>query len=146
MRTVLDEAERHALLERVGRLAPGFTPVEGSLTAQRMLCHISDQLAVALGDIPGTRRDTSFTRTFGKWFVLYAPVRIPFGRVGTVPEMLTTEPSEWAADVARVESLLMRFVDADRVAAHAVFGRLTHREWGILTATHIDHHLRQFGV
>ena len=57
-----------------------------------------------------------------------------------------TEPSSWGDDVARFESLLSRLVDADRVAPHSVFGRLTHNEWGVLAAKHIDHHLRQFGV
>ncbi|TFH09936.1 MAG: hypothetical protein E4H08_04675 [Candidatus Atribacteria bacterium] len=64
------------------------------LTAPRMLCHIADQLAVALGDIPGWRQDNLITRTFAKRFVLYAPFRFPFGRVQIVAEMLTTEPSD----------------------------------------------------
>jgi len=146
MMTVLSEADRAVLLSRIRSLTPELTPVEGTLTVARMLCHIADQLAVAIGDIASERRDSLVMRTLARWFVLYAPIRVPFGKVGTVPEMLTTEPSNRADDVARIESLLSRLVGADRVAAHSVFGRLSKREWGILAARHIDHHLRQFGV
>ena len=146
MMTVLAEADRDALLARVRNLTPESAPVAGTLTAPRMLCHIADQLAVALGDITGERHDSLVMRTLAKWFVLYVPIRVPFGKAGTVPEMLTTEPSSWGDDVARFESLLSRLVDADRVAPHSVFGRLTHNEWGVLAAKHINHHLRQFGV
>jgi hypothetical protein len=146
MMTILANADRDALMARVRALTPERTPVVGTLTAQRMLCHIADQLAVAVGDIPGQRKDTLITRTLAKVFVLYALLRIPFGKVGTVPEMLTTEPSSWASDIARFESLLSRFTDADHVAPHAAFGPMTHSQWGILAAKHIDHHLRQFRV
>jgi len=60
--------------------------------------------------------------------------------------MLTTQPSDWEQDSSRFVSLLSRLVAAKNVAPHSVFGRLSRRQWGILAAKHIDHHLRQFGV
>jgi Protein of unknown function (DUF1569) len=146
MKTLLTESDRHALMARIGNLVPGSKPIAGTLTAPRMLCHIADQIAVALGDIAGSQQDTWVMRTLAKWFVLYAPIRIPFGKVKTVPEMLTTEPTDWENDQARFRSLVARFSGADHVSPHTVFGKLSHREWGILAAKHIDHHLRQFGA
>ena len=146
MRSILVEADRERLLARLRGLQPDATPVAGTLTAARMLCHLADQLAVAIGEIPSRCRDTFVTRSVAKGFAVYAPIRIPFGRVKTVPEMLTHEPSDWEGDMARVVSLVSRFVEADRFAPHPVFGRLTRTQWGLLAATHIDHHLRQFGV
>ena len=146
MKTLLANSDRHSLLTRVRSLTPESMPEAGTLTTPHMLCHIADQIAVALGDIPGKRQDTWITRTLAKWFVLYAPIAIPFGKVSTVPEMLTTQPLDWEHDLARFEILVNRFADADHSALHAVFGELSHREWGILAAKHIDHHLRQFGA
>ena len=118
----------------------------GTLTATGRFCHIADPLAVALGDIPCQRRGYLVTRTLAKGFVLYAPLRIPFRKVGAVPEILTTEPSSWANDIARFKSVLSRLADADRLAPHSVFGTQTGTQWGVLATKHIDHHLRQFGV
>ena len=146
MKTLLAESDRQSLLIRASHLTPESMPVAGTLTAPRMLCHIADQIAVALGDITGARQDTWVMRTLAKWFVLYVPIPIPFGKVSTVPEMLTTQPSDWERDFARFEMLVSQFTSTERFATHAVFGRLSHREWGIIAAKHIDHHLRQFGV
>ncbi len=118
----------------------------GRLSAREMVCHLADQLAVALGDIPSKPTGNLFTKTFAKWLVLYGPFPSPKGKVSTVPEMLTTQPSNWEEDTARFESLLSRLVDAETLAPHPAFGRLSHRQWSILAAKHIDHHLRQFGV
>jgi hypothetical protein len=146
MKTLSTKSDRHALMARISNLVPESEPIAGTLTAPRMLCHIADQIAVALGDITGSQQDTWVMRTLAKWFVLYAPIRIPFGKVETVSEMLTTEPTDWESDQARFRSLVSRFAGTDRVSAHTVFGKLSHREWGILAAKHIDHHLRQFGA
>jgi len=111
-----------------------------------MVCHLGDQLAVALGEIPSEPRGSLLTKTVAKWLVLYVPFPAPRGKVNTVPEMLTTEPSDWGKDTARFESLLSRLADAETLAPHPAFGRLSHRQWSRLAAGHIDHHLRQFGV
>lgn len=146
MTSILVEQDRRALLARFHRLTPQHHPLWGGLGAKKMVCHLGDQLAVALGDIPSEPKGGLLTKTVAKWLVLYVPFPAPKGKINTVPEMLATEPSDWEEDTARFESLLSRLVDAKKVAPHSVFGRLTHSQWGTLAAKHIDHHLRQFGV
>jgi len=48
MRNILVESDRDRLLARLRTLRPDAKPVAGTLTAARMLCHLADQLAVAL--------------------------------------------------------------------------------------------------
>lgn len=146
MRSVLVKTDRESLLGRFRELTPEHRPLWGRLSAREMVCHLADQLAVALGDIPAKPKGNLFTKTFAKWLVLYLPIPVPKGKVQTVPEMLTTEPSNWEKDIARFESLLSRLVDVEILAPHPAFGRLSHRQWSRLAAGHIDHHLRQFGV
>jgi hypothetical protein len=146
MSSILVERDRRTLLVRFRKLTPEHQPSWGALNAKKMVCHLGDQLAVALGDIPSEPKGSLLTNTVAKWFVLYVPFPAPKGKVNTVPEMLTTQPSNWGQDSSRFESLLSRLVDAKALAPHPAFGKLSRSQWGILAAKHIDHHLRQFGV
>lgn len=111
-----------------------------------MVCHLSDQLRVALGDLPCRDVSTLMLRTAVKWLVLRTAFQAPPGKVKTAREMLTTEPAGWAADLATCEALLERLAGATTVAPHPAFGPLSAEEWGVMAWKHFDHHLRQFGV
>lgn len=146
MATILDPEHRDTLLARFRRLTPDRRPLWGTMNAPKMVCHLSDQLRVALGDLETTDQGSFLTRTLVKWLVLHTPLPTPKGKIRTAPEMLTAEPSSWAEDTRAFETLVARFVDAKEVAPHPAFGALSHRQWGALAARHVDHHLRQFGV
>ena len=146
MSSILVERDRRTLFARFRKLTPEHQPSWGRLSAREMVCHLGDQLAVALGDISSEPKGSLLTKTVAKWLVLYVPFPAPKGKVNTVPEMLTTQPSDWEKDTARFEPLLSRLVDTKALAPHPAFGKLSRSQWGILAAKHIDHHLRQFGV
>jgi hypothetical protein len=88
-----------------------------------------------------------------KWFALYAPIRWPPG-VPTTPELDQTvggtRPTDFAADVAELETLLTRITTDQRGrlagCAHPVFGRMSEAAWLRWAYLHADHHLRQFGA
>ncbi len=146
MPSILNREERRSLIARFRKLTPEHRAVWGTLTVDRMICHLGDQLRIALGDAGSRSRGNPLTHTVAKWMVLYLPLSPPKGKVKTVPEMLATEPTTWEADTAEVERLISRLTEAKEVAPHPVFGRLTTSQWGLLAAKHMDHHLRQFGV
>jgi hypothetical protein len=142
MPTILDSADREAILQRLRRLEPGSRPGWGTLTVARMVCHLADSLRVGLGDVSAKRVDTR--RTLIKWLVVYSPVKPPPGKVQTAPEMLMSTPTTWAADLATLEALLARTATQSS-ATHPFFGPLPPAGWGRLGWKHVDHHLRQFG-
>lgn len=146
MATLLNEQDRTDLLDRLRRLTPEQPPKWGRLDAPRMLCHVADQLRVALGEIPGTFTGNPLTRTLLKWLVIYAPISPPPGKVETAPEMLTTRPASWPDDLRAAETLLERVGRGEARAVHPAFGPLGPAAWGRLSFKHLDHHLRQFGV
>lgn len=146
MPSLLVAADRDAVLARLHRLTPATQPRWGLLTAPRLLCHLADQLRVALGDLPVVRRDTVMSRTLLKWLVVYSPLQAPPGKVQTAPEMLTATPSDWAADLLACETLAHRLATTPAGAVHPMFGPLSHDGWGRLAWKHLDHHLRQFGL
>ncbi|HXW96830.1 MAG TPA: DUF1569 domain-containing protein [Gemmatimonadales bacterium] len=146
MPTIENPEARAAIVARLRTLNPGSQPKWGTLTAPRLLCHLADQLRVALGDIPSKPRGNWLTHSLIKWLAIDTPMQAPPGKVRTVPEMMSTLPSTWEADLHACEELLDRLARARTVAPHPAFGPLSRRAWSRLAWKHLDHHLRQFGA
>ena len=143
--TLLNNADRAAIIARLRRVTPDRIPLWGSLTAPRMLCHVTDQLRVATGIIIGRHRDTLFRRTVLKWMVVRSSLQAAPGKVQTVPELLSSAPTTWAADMATCIRLINEVGMGKANGRHPAFGPLNEREWGRIAWKHFDHHLRQFG-
>jgi hypothetical protein len=146
MPTLMNTADRDALLARLRRLEPSAKPRWGRLTAPKMVCHLADSLRIALGEVQALPVDNFASRTILKWLVVYSPVRPPPGKIETSPEMLATAPASFPNDVATVEQLVARTASTLSNARHPFFGPLSPGGWGRLNWKHLDHHLRQFGV
>jgi hypothetical protein len=111
-----------------------------------MVCHVSDQMRVALGDLETKPVHTFATRTFLKFLVVSTGFAPPRGKVQTAPEMLTSRPATWEADLQACRELAERIGRGDARAVHPMFGPLSSEEWGKLCWKHLDHHLVQFGA
>jgi hypothetical protein len=146
MPTLLDPTARAVVLQRLRTLAETSEPRWGTMTAPQMLCHVADQMRVALGEIPATDRSTLLRRTLLKWLVVETPFRAPPGKAKTSPEMQTSQPTDWGEDLAACEGLIERVGMGGAAAVHPSFGPLTPRQWGRMCWKHLDHHLRQFGA
>jgi len=140
------ERDREAILRRLRILTPQHQRRWGTMNAHQMLCHVSDQMRVALGDLSAKPFGGPLTGLIMRWYSIHTPGPWPRGRVRTAREMLTAKPAGWDADVRACEELISRFGREDPQAVHPRFGRLTPREWGILSAKHTNYHLTQFGV
>ncbi len=146
LRTLLAEEDRALILERLRRLTPDAQAAWGTLNAPRMLCHVADQLRVALGDVPTAPAHTLASRTFLKFLVVNTGIRPPRGKIMTAPEMLVSQPTDWDADLSACIELTERVGRGTASAVHPTFGPLSPQEWGQLCWKHLDHHLVQFGV
>ena len=146
LRSLLSAEERSDLMRRLRRLTPGTEPAWGTLTAPRMLSHLADQLRVALGDLPARPVHTPVSRTLVKFLVVNTGFEPPRGKIRTAPEMLTSKPGAWDADVSACMQLAERVGAGSARAVHPAFGPLTPEEWGRLCWKHVNHHLVQFGV
>lgn len=143
--TLLNDADRAAIIARLRRVTPDRAPRWGLLSAPKMLCHVTDQMRVATGVIIGRHRDSLLRRTLLKWVVVYSSMQPPPGKVQTVPEMLSTAPTTWDADMATCIRLINEVGLGKANGRHPAFGPLSAREWGRVGWKHFDHHLRQFG-
>jgi hypothetical protein len=144
--TLLNHNDRTLIVERLRRVRPEARPAWGSLDAPRMLCHVADQMRVALGDVPTKPRHSFITRTLVKHLVVNTGMQPPRGKVQTSPEMLGSPPSSWEADLSACVQLVDRVAEGTANAVHPAFGPLSSEEWGRLCWKHLNHHLVQFGV
>ena len=132
------------------------------MSAATMVCHVTDHLHMALGDVAVERAPLQVAIAgrklpVGRGMLWFGPVRTlmahwlpwPRGWVGAPPETLRTTPGEWAEDLAGLHEMIGRASGKDpgeKWGTHPVFGRLSGREWGKICWKHPDYHLRQFGV
>lgn len=148
MPSMRDPAGRDALVARLRRLQPDAARRWGSMTAPRMVAHLSDQMRHTLGDSVAARRDGFLRWRIVRHAVIYW-IPWPKGRIKGPPEAFVTPPGSWEADVAGLETLVERFVARDPDAPwpeHALLGPMSTEEWGAFCYKHFDHHFRQFGV
>jgi len=147
MLTLWDSATQRDLLARIDRVTDSSKALWGRFTPDRMLCHLTESMKMANGEIPVEPKKLPIRFFPLKQFLLYVA---PFAKgLPTSPELLASP--ETSVDEARVHlrGAIERFIAAGPGAKrpdHPAFGRLTSRGWGVLTARHCDHHLRQFGV
>ena len=151
MKTIYDEDECRALVERLGRLTPDSQGRWGRMTAPQAVCHLSDAFRVSLGDISHPVVGNFFHRTIIRWVALSTSIKWPHG-AKTLPafdqEQGGTPPASFAEDVNDLRDLILRFAASKGagLSPHPAFGGLKPGEWGRWGYRHMDHHLRQFGV
>lgn len=147
MRSIFDSSERKRLLQRLDALTPDAPARWGGMSAHQMICHLTDALtsSAAASPEPGTGVLARFPF---KQLVIYI-LPWPKGKLQSPPDLLATQPSDWAGDLRQLRTQLERVGQrgpAGTWPASEVFGHLSGRQWGALLRTHIDHHLKQFGV
>jgi len=148
-KTVFDAEARASLVARMEAVPVDRGPLWGKMDAPRMLCHVSDAVRVALGDITAASKGKSpFANPLVRFLAIYV-LPWPRGKMETAVEMLTSSPTERDADLAAFRTLLDRIGARGAGGAwpaHPLFGRMPGKTWGDLTYRHVDYHLRQFGA
>jgi len=146
VRSLRNDTDRELLLERLRRVPRDAKPLWGSLDAPRMLCHTADVMRIALGELPSKPAHSVLSRTIGKFMVVNTGLQAPRGKIETAPEMMTSVPKSWDADLAACVELVERVGRGSPRAVHPAFGPLSPDEWGRMCWKHLNHHLVQFGA
>jgi hypothetical protein len=113
-----------------------------------MLCHITDQLRHALGELDAKPIRSPLAVFPLNWLVIHV-LPWPKGRANSPPEFLERTPQAWETDRSQCRRLIhemsQRGAQVDWPVS-PVFGHISGRWYGALAYKHLDHHLRQFGV
>jgi hypothetical protein len=150
MKTIRNEPDRAALIERLNKLNGNEERLWGKMTVNQMMSHL-----VQAGEMPFghelENHSNFMSRNFIKPLVLYI---LPMPKeVKTAPEMNQQEngrkPLEFTEDKLKVIDLTNKIgtlTETVECREHPFFGPMNAKEWGIIVHKHVDHHLKQFGV
>lgn len=148
MGSILNEADRAAIRQRIGSVTSASTPRWGRMDSRAMLTHLKLSTLMALGELPVACKSKRVFQVFPFKHLILHVVPFPKG-APTAPELLASDAG--SVDAIRQELLTL----LDRMGAgpreghgpvHPLLGRLSFGEWGLATYKHTDHHLRQFGA
>jgi hypothetical protein len=145
--TLWNEEDRRELEARLARLRPDARGLWGGFDAPRMMCHITDAIRSATGDVPCEPKPSPFRYPIINSLVMFY---LPWPKgAPTAPELISRQPEAWDVEVARFRSAVTDLTKRPRDGAwpvHAAFGKLSGSQWGRLLYRHTDYHLKQFGV
>lgn len=145
--SLFDLQPRLEILGRIDALSGDAPRLWGTMNASQALCHLSDQLRFAIGELTPRGPKGPLTLLPMKWIgIVLMPW--PHARITASIELLQTRPSPaFDDDRAELIRLIDDFASTNGVGlgAHPMFGELSPRMWGILAFRHLDYHLRQFG-
>ena len=145
--TIWDPEAKARVVARIRALRSDAPRGWGTMNAPQMIAHLSDQMRHTLARTPVAARPGILRNPLVRWASIYL-VPWPKGRVKGPPEAFSTPPAEWNDDVDALVVLLDEFTArdiADSWPEHALFGRMSGKDWGAFIYKHFDHHLRQFG-
>jgi len=146
--TIFEAKHRAEILARLRSLKPDAARRWGRMTVAQMVAHLSDQMRHTLGDQPCAPVRGPLRWAFVQYLSIYW-LPWPKGRIKGPPDAFVTKPAVWEDDVRGLEKLLERFATkgpSGEWPEHALFGRMTGRDWGVFCYKHFNHHLTQFGA
>lgn len=143
----MTEEQVHQMYLRIDKVVPNQKPLFGTMNANQMICHCTDQLRLAIGSI----RALEYGNYEAKQIIALSKA----GRTIPVPKGLGqvegggTKPTHFENDKKTLKEHLLRFSilpDNFQFGEHPYFGKINKERWDKITQFHVDHHLKQFNV
>ena len=149
-KNLFEESVSEQIINRAARLTNESLPLWGTMTAGEMLRHCSVALAATLST-PNEVRPTTIKQKISRFLMLNVIPTFPKG--AKTPHPLNMKKNNitveaLANELENFNTHVHQFVQHQQpvVVSHPYFGRMSRKQWGIVTWMHLDHHLRQFGV
>jgi hypothetical protein len=116
------------------------------MSVDQMLWHVSDALALALGELSVPPTKPPLPRGLLKFMIL----NLPWGKnAPTMPQFVAKQSYDFEAERTRCLGLIDRAASMDLNSewpTHPMLGRMSGSQVSRLHAKHLHHHLTQFGV
>lgn len=151
MNSILTSEIKSDCIKRINAINESSQKLWGKMTANEMLCHCADQIRMVLGEIKTADQSNFVSRTLLKYLVLLG-MPAPKGKVETAQEIkqgeLGTKCTSFEEDRKNLINLINKFIadESEKYPLHPFFGELSRKQYGKLIYSHLDHHLKQFGV
>jgi hypothetical protein len=147
--TIFSAESLEATLGRVRSLTPDAGAKWGKMNVTQMLAHCQASVRLAAGET--TLKRVFIGRLFGRLAKKTITSDKPWKKgLPTAKEFVVRDAHDFGAERERLLVLVERLGRGGPAGLtrhpHPFFGELTPIEWDVLTARHLDHHLRQFGA
>lgn len=147
-KNIFEDAVCHDVIARLNRLTPETARQWGTMDAPQMLAHLSIPLQTGMGLL---QAKSVYVPIISPLFIQYLMRGGKFfkGKTPTMKEFVVSGNPDFVKEKQALEVTLKEFIalgKAGKLTKHPFFGKMNPTEWGIVTYSHIDHHLRQFGV
>ena len=105
---MFDAEVRAGFVGRIQKLQPNAQRQWGRMNAKQMVCHLTDQLRITLGDIPAKPMPSPLGFPVVKQLVIDV-LPWPKGKIIGPAEAFTTPIGEWQQDLSTLVDLLEHF-------------------------------------
>ncbi len=150
-KNLLQPNARQELTERINLLRPNIQQHWGKMNVNQMMQHCTDGLKVAYGDVKVTPEKTGWLhKKMVRYFILYTNIAAPKEKTATYPELNMVErginPTNFTELKYQLTEGVNNFPSKKTLTVHPFLGKFTDANWARMMYTHLDHHLKQFGV
>lgn len=147
MKTIWEKEAREELLTRANTLNPDLPALWGKMNCPKMLAHVTDGLRMTMGEMEVASKNSPLKFAPLRHMIIYW---LPFPKgAPTAPELIERTPGEWEREIIEFKEALARLAASSQRTdwpEHPAFGKLSAKDWGVLSYRHLDHHFKQFGV
>lgn len=146
MKSIFEENTYNELLERIDNLNENSERQWGKMAVGQMAWHCQFPLKWGVEN-----KKAGNGNLFVKLFFKKSMYNDKSWRknLPTSPHLKTKEDKDITAEKTKLKQLTTEF-NACKTRTewnpHALFGKLTHEQWGQMQYKHLNHHLTQFGV
>ena len=146
--SIFDESARSALLARVMRLQAGMKPRWGKMSANQMVVHCTCGIEMMIGGLKVAPKPGPFRNPLLRYLVIHV---MPWPKgAPTAPELIPgASPGDFETNKKKLRASIEKIGARDPEGPfdpHPAFGDIRGKNLGVLSARHLDHHLRQFGI
>jgi len=141
---------KEEILQRISKLKPDSVNQWGKMNVRQMLRHLQEGILIGYGEIRPARNSGWLTQRLLRWMLLRTDLPAPKGKAKTFAEIDQVErnidPPDFAMEQKKLLDLLQKFPEKKLQPRSPLIGKMNDQNWARQHYTHLDHHLRQFGV
>lgn len=134
MKNILDPQYKEELINRIKKVDGSAKAQWGKMNVDGMICHVTDQIRMAMGIMQTEFIGNRLSTTLLKWLALTI-LPIPKGKIETVKELKQgvggTKPADLETDKQTLINLLQEFdksFNGIKFRVHPAFGKLNFKQ------------------
>lgn len=150
MKNIFSKNDSDEFINRINQLKNDSQPLWGKMSVNQMLAHCNVTYEMVYDNIH--KKPNAFMKFFLKSFVKKNVINeVPYTRnIRTAPQFIISRDCNFDFEKERLIKYIIKTQELGESEFNEKeslsFGKLNSKEWNIMFAKHLDHHLSQFGV